>query len=95
MARNTGTGQGGKTLNDRKLAASVRTQALTDVLAVLQGKPEVETWSDYKKQLLAKMSSSLLPKLNEHTGEDGERLIPDKQSAGKADHAINVFLQSN
>lgn len=72
MARNTGTGQGGKTLNDRKLAASVRTQALNDVLAVLQGKPEVEEWSDYKKQLLAKMSSSLLPKLNEHTGEDGE-----------------------
>jgi hypothetical protein len=74
MARNTGTGQGGKTLNDRKLAASVRTQALTDVLAVLQGKPEVEGWSDYKKQLLAKMSSSLLPRLNEHTGEDGEPL---------------------
>ena len=74
MASKSGTGQGGKTLNDRKLAASVRTQALTDVLAVLQGKPEVEEWSDYKKQLLAKMSSSLLPRLNEHTGEDGEPL---------------------
>lgn len=74
MAKQNGTGQGGKTLNDRKLAASVRTQALNDVLAVLQGKPEVEEWSDYKKQLLAKMSSSLLPRLNEHTGEDGEPL---------------------
>lgn len=28
-------------------------------------------------------------------GKDGSPLIPDKQSIDKADHAINVFLQSN
>lgn len=74
MARNTGTGQGGKTLNDRKLAAEVRTHALRDILAVLKESPEVAGWSDYKKQILVKMSSSLLPKLNEHTGEDGDEI---------------------
>lgn len=73
MARkNPGTGQGGKSLNDRKLAAAVRTQALKDVRAVLEGSPQVEKWSDYKKQMLLKLSASILPRLNEHTGEDGD-----------------------
>lgn len=75
MARkNPGTGQGGKSLNDRKLAADVRTQALKDVKAVLENKPEVDKWTDYKKQMLLKLSTTILPRLNEHTGEDGDAI---------------------
>lgn len=73
MARpKLGTGQGGKTLNDRKLAANVRNKALEDLFLVLSDSPKVSEWSDYKKHVLAKLSPSLLPRLNEHTGEGGE-----------------------
>lgn len=74
MAKRSGTGQGGKTLNDRKLAASVRTKALQDLLLVLNDDVDVAEWSDYKKTILAKLSPSLLPRLNEHTGEDGDAI---------------------
>lgn len=69
------TGQGGKSFQDRQLAAEVRSSALKSIKAILNDEPEVENWSDYKKQLLLKMSSSILPRLNEHTGADGEALV--------------------
>jgi hypothetical protein len=72
MARQgSGTGQGGKSFQDRELAATVRTQALNDILAVLTDSENVEGWSDYKKQVVLKLSGTVLPRLNEHTGEDG------------------------
>lgn len=74
MAVTNGTGQGGKSFQDRQLAAEVRSSALKSIKAILNNEPEVEEWSDYKKQLLLKMSSSILPRLNEHTGADGEAL---------------------
>lgn len=71
MARTNGTGQGGKSFQDRQLAAKVRTQGLNDVYAILVEDPAVEKWSDLKKQLVLKMAPGLLPKLNEHSGTDG------------------------
>lgn len=71
MAKTNGTGQGGKSLQDRKLAADVRKRGLQDVFAVLKGNKSVDSWSDYKKLLVLKLAPGLLPKLNEHTGEDG------------------------
>ena len=61
--------QGGKSLNDRKLSSSVRTKLLKLAEKILDGDDEVE-----KKNLLYKMCNGLLPRLNEHTGADGERL---------------------
>lgn len=76
MARTgTGTGQGGKSYNDRVLAAKVRTKGLEDIYAILSGKAEVKKWSEYKRQMLLKMAPTLLPRLNEHTGRDGEELF--------------------
>jgi hypothetical protein len=72
MARqSSGTGKGGKSFQDRKLAAEVRSQVLTDINAVLTEEPEVTDWTDYKKQLVLKMAPSVLPRLNEVTGDDG------------------------
>lgn len=70
----SGTGKGGKSFQDRELAAKVRTKALEDVLLILDEDPKVENWSDYKKQVLLKMSTTLLPRLQEHSGADGEPL---------------------
>jgi len=61
--------KGGKSHNDRKLAAKVRTLALNQIADILEGDDEA-----YKKQIILKMSSTILPRLNEHTGEDGGEL---------------------
>lgn len=61
--------QGGKSLNDRKLAANVRTLALRKIEAILLGEDEAA-----KKEIVLKLAPNLLPRLNEHTGEDGEKL---------------------
>lgn len=63
---------GGKSLNDRKLAASVRTLALSEIKAIL----EEEGFTEMKKQIILKLAPSLLPRLNEHTGDDGKDLFP-------------------
>ncbi len=70
----------GTPLNDRKLGATVRNKALDDIYKVLTDDPEVEKWSEYKKQILSKMSSSILPRMNEHTGEGGEPIQLDISS---------------
>lgn len=64
----------GRNFNDRVKAADVRNKLLDEVLLVLADDPVTKEWSDLKKQLLLKMSSNLLPRLNEHTGEDGKEL---------------------
>lgn len=75
MAKRSGTGQGGKSFQDRELAARVRTRALTDILTVLsddkKSVEKVAKWSDYKKHVLEKLAGSILPRLNEHAGEGG------------------------
>lgn len=63
---------GGKSLNDRKLAAAVRTLALTEIQKILQQ----DGLTEMKKQIILKLAPSLLPRLNEHTGEDGNELFP-------------------
>ena len=71
MARQgSGTGQGGKSFQDRELAARVRRLGLTEIEAVLK-RPAMD---EFKKQLLLRMAGSLLPRLNEHTGADGDAI---------------------
>lgn len=63
------TGQGGKTLNDRKLAAEVRTLSLKEMKKVLED--DSEDNKDYKKQLVLKLAATVLPRLTEISGPDG------------------------
>lgn len=60
---------GGKSLNDRKLAAEVRSLALTEIREILLGDD-----NEYKRQIILKLAPAILPRLNEHTGEDGKDL---------------------
>jgi hypothetical protein len=63
---------GGKSLNDRKLAADVRSLALKEIKGIL----EQVGLTEMKKQIILKLAPSLLPRLNEHSGEDGKDLFP-------------------
>jgi len=62
--------QGGVSLNDRKLAANVRRKLLKEVEIILDGDDKA-----LKKELLFKMCGTLLPRLQEHSGPDGESLV--------------------
>lgn len=62
-----GNGQGGKTSNDRELAARVRTLTLKECeKALLKRKGKL-----YEAVLL-KLAGSVLPRLNEHSGPEGK-----------------------
>lgn len=69
MAANSGTGQGGKSMQDRELAARVRTLALNEIEKVLK-KGDGKLY----EAVLIKLAGSVLPRLNEHTGADGSEL---------------------
>jgi hypothetical protein len=71
--------QGGKTLNDRKLAASVRTLGLRELERILKLDD-----CEYKREIMKKLAPTLLPRLNEHTGEDGEKLFPKPLLGGQS-----------
>jgi hypothetical protein len=70
----SGTGQGGKSLQDRALAAKVRTKGLQELYLILNDSPKVKKWSPAKLQTIQRLAPSLLPRLNEHTGEGGGAL---------------------
>jgi hypothetical protein len=59
-------GQKGKSFNDRELAGEVRTLTLNEIKKALTGVDE-----DFKKQVILKLAGSILPRLNELTGENG------------------------
>ena len=59
-------GKKGKSFNDRELAGEVRTLTLNEIKKALTGNDE-----DFKKQIILRLSGSILPRLNEVTGENG------------------------
>ena len=75
---------GGKSLNDRQLAASVRSLALTEIKKYLEAKEDGYKNADMKQAIILKLAPSLLPRLNEHTGKDGEDLFPEPIYGGKS-----------
>jgi hypothetical protein len=82
---------GGKSLNDRKLAAAVRTLALGKIKRLFE--MPVSAMKEEDKQIhdaiLLKIAPSLLPRLNEHSGEDGKDLFPTPILANVQPHNGN------
>ncbi len=71
------TGGKGKSFNDRELAGRVRTLTLEKIEALFT-MPEVKMKADdydLYKQILVKLAGSILPRLNEHTGEGGDPIV--------------------
>ena len=67
MAVRSGTGQGGKSMQDREQAARVRTLALSEIEKILK-KPSHKLYG----QVIVKLAGTVLPRLNEHSGPDGD-----------------------
>lgn len=63
----------GASFNDRILAGKVRSMGLEHLEKILDKKyPDKE----FQKAIILKIAPTLLPRLNEHTGKDGEGLFP-------------------
>ena len=69
MAIRSGTGQGGKSMQDREQAARVRTLALNEIEKILK-KPKHKLYG----AVIIKLAGTVLPRLNEHSGHDGGEL---------------------
>ena len=76
-------GSGGKSLQDRVLAANVRRKALAEIERILDGED-----SDYKKQVVLKLAGTVLPRLNEHTGEDGTPIVISVSKEGAEKYGL-------
>lgn len=68
---NIGTGRGGKSFQDRELAARVRSLALNEIEKALKNKKNKRLY----EAVLIKLAGSVLPRLNEHSGADGGQLV--------------------
>lgn len=75
---NIGTHKGGREFNDRVLSARVRTLALNEIEKILK-KPKHKLYS----AVIIKLAGSVLPRMNEHTGADGEPLVLSFDNAFK------------
>lgn len=87
---------GGKSLQDRKLAAEVRGLTLKKIKALFE-LPRVDM-SDHDAQLhdqiLVKLAGTVLPRLTEVTGEDGGPVIIDNASQTEVNNALLSFLSN-
>ncbi len=61
--------KGGKTFNDRELSARVRSKVLDAIEKVYDGK--ADDLSKRQWELTLRMATTVLPRLNEHTGDEG------------------------
>ena len=78
---------GGRPLQDRKLAAKVRKLALNEIYDILRGKTVIDektgkrikdgrSQNEYQLYcaIMTKLAGTILPRLTEHTGPEGEQL---------------------
>lgn len=61
---------------DRELSGQVRDKALADILEVLKESAIAKKFGKNKSLMLLKLAGTVLPRLQEHTGRDGEQLFP-------------------
>jgi len=83
MAVVNGTGKGGKSFQDRALAASVRTLALREIEKVLK-----KGNGRLYEQVLIRLAGAILPRLNEVSGEDGRPVVIEISEVIARKHGI-------
>ena len=69
MAQSNGTGVGGKSFQDRQLAADVRKLVLSEIKEIIEDKKYKD--KIFRKAVILKLTGQILPRLNELTGDDG------------------------
>ena len=65
----------GLEFNDRKLAGELRTKTMQEIFLIVNDDKKVKKFSAYKKAMLLVLAKSILPRLNELTGENGGPLV--------------------
>jgi len=74
----------GKTHQDREKASELRSKVMDNLLLVLSDQKKdlakIKKWSKLKTELVTRMSTSILPRLNEVTGEGGGNLVVEVSS---------------
>lgn len=83
MAKMKGKG-GGVPSYQRELAAEVRDLTLKEIKAVLLDKSGAEYGKDFRQQVILKLASNVLPRVNEHSGADGGPIEFKPIYAGKS-----------
>jgi hypothetical protein len=64
----------GQPFYQRKLAAEVRNLTLNEIKEILLDKECKKHEKSFRQQVILKLSTNVLPRLNEHTGADGKDL---------------------
>ena len=64
-------GKGGKTWEARQQANKVRGLVLSELQEILEDKTYQKYTKDYREQILLKLATTALPRINEHSGPDG------------------------
>ena len=62
---------------NRELADKVRKLALGEYVLAIEDTEHKIYSKDFRNQLLLKLAGTVLPRVNEHTGLDGEQLFPN------------------
>ena len=57
---------------DPDITKAVRNKALADILEVLKETVISKKYGVYKKQMLLKLATTVLPRVNEHSGPNGK-----------------------
>ena len=58
--------------NDRKLGAEVRRMTLKMIQRILADEANEKYDEKFRRDVLLKLTTNVLPRINEHTGESGE-----------------------
>lgn len=76
----------GISIIDRKLGAEVRRLTLKKIKAILESGKDLE----FQKAVILKLASTVLPRINEHSGEGGEamKVIVEVASEISNKHAL-------
>lgn len=64
--------QGGVPHYRRELAGEVRDLTLKEIKSILLDKKNEKHGKEFRQQVILRLASNVLPRLNEHTGEDGK-----------------------
>jgi len=57
---------------DPELVKDVRMAALTDILEVLKESSKAKRFGKFKQEMLLKLAPTVMPRINEHNGGDGQ-----------------------
>ena len=78
--------------NDRKLGAEVRRMTLNKIKDILGDEEHKKYDEKFQREVLLKLATNALPRLNEHTGESGDPInVNIVNYAGNNNTAVPVY----